>query len=486
MTCVSSSGVPVAPTLPAGTWGAFPWLASAPLAQALSPTCWPTPPDVADQSVPKPPAVPPKSSAAPPKSPTKAQQRQRPPGEGRSRTSRRRRAAALQRKLAAEAAEAEAAGRKPAGADGDQDESSVTAHEWAQDNESDLRGTERSEAELLRVITEWWKRAMNHGWVAEWVDTVMTDDVVLIDHVPAPRSIRVSGKKGLCLYYNKILQMHFPGNPEVTWDLKDVQVIAPGNVRAQHDICATWSSAVGGVKTVRSQELSLGEEGTFSYSMSVLYDYRLRGHKIAHVVMRPTQVENTGSQRRRLETLHEWQTQPEGEAIFKPELWRQYLRGAGGVQLIRPCKHNDWDNVRIKRGWIILRCRACHAQWRQRPCAEHRCTQFNSPEGCARGADCELLHVHHFKQTLQQRQQHAKSILPTDVAAASEADSTDCEDGKSASPRTDESFGLSSDSPPSVADHSAGLRAAAGLGPLLQLSDTSSVCTREVCGALSP
>ena len=30
-----------------------------------------------------------------------------------------------------------------------------------------------------------------------------------------------------------------------------------------------------------------------------------------------------------------------------------------GVSLTRPCAHNSWDNVRIKRGWAILRCRIC-------------------------------------------------------------------------------------------------------------------------------
>eukprot|EP00659_Diplonema_papillatum_P015870 gene15870-24248_t len=32
----------------------------------------------------------------------------------------------------------------------------------------------------------------------------------------------------------------------------------------------------------------------------------------------------------------------------------------------RPCEHNNWDSVRVKRKWCLLRCRECFGQWRIR------------------------------------------------------------------------------------------------------------------------
>lgn len=64
-------------------------------------------------------------------------------------------------------------------------------------------------------------------------------------------------------------------------------------------------------------------------------------------------------------------------------------------QYPRPCSHNDWDSVRMKRGWAILRCRACGQQWRV-GLAEWgtRCAHFAADAGCGAGSSCPLLHVH--------------------------------------------------------------------------------------------
>eukprot|EP01062_Namystynia_karyoxenos_P046358 TRINITY_DN3469_c0_g2_i2.p1 TRINITY_DN3469_c0_g2~~TRINITY_DN3469_c0_g2_i2.p1 ORF type:complete len:985 (+),score=241.06 TRINITY_DN3469_c0_g2_i2:247-2955(+) len=68
--------------------------------------------------------------------------------------------------------------------------------------------------------------------------------------------------------------------------------------------------------------------------------------------------------------------------------------GDGHVPPVRPCDHNDWDSVRMKRGWAILRCRQCQRQWRI--CLSDwgkRCSAFITEAGCT-DSGCGLLHVH--------------------------------------------------------------------------------------------
>eukprot|EP00755_Sulcionema_specki_P029333 Sspe_Gene.91943::Locus_63612_Transcript_2_2_Confidence_0.500_Length_1404::g.91943::m.91943 len=314
------------------------------------------------------------------------------------------------------------------------------------------------ELEFMKGMSEWWRRAMNGGWVEKYIDVCMTDDVVVIDHIPSPRSVIVTGKTALCLYYNKILRMHFPLNPSVTWETHSFKKYANGKMTAQNDVRAEWPTG-------------------HTYVMKVIYEYQLEGHLVKALVMRP---KDLPSDRVRTSRLINWNR---GMQEFDPSLWKQYRQEAGissgsppcdhnhwdnlkvkrgwitlrcriclkewqqpadrqcasfnsphgcnddcsllhvykyrlpdpmeqvekketasGVSLTRPCLHNSWDNVRIKRGWIILRCRICQAQWRQRPSSESRCHDFNTDEGCPQGHKCKLLHVHLFKQTLAERQ----------------------------------------------------------------------------------
>ncbi len=68
----------------------------------------------------------------------------------------------------------------------------------------------------------------------------------------------------------------------------------------------------------------------------------------------------------------------------------------------RYCQDNSWDNVRVVRGAITLRCRRCQRQlrgpmdkvWRQWRCKVPNCS---SDKRCGR------FHIHHRKQTLVER-----------------------------------------------------------------------------------
>eukprot|EP00659_Diplonema_papillatum_P015776 gene15776-24096_t len=92
------------------------------------------------------------------------------------------------------------------------------------------------------------------------------------------------------------------------------------------------------------------------------------------------------------------------------------------------CAHNSWDNVRVIKGQVTLRCRECQAQWRtivDGAWRRSKCGLFNSPAGCTDAA-CEKLHVHAKKQSLVERVDnhgtHLLTHLPADVIPAEVAE----------------------------------------------------------------
>ena len=70
----------------------------------------------------------------------------------------------------------------------------------------------------------------------------------------------------------------------------------------------------------------------------------------------------------------------------------------------RPCSHNNWDNVRARKGAVTLRCRTCQAQWRVMLQTVRRCPHFDTGR-CNKNENCPKLHVHRSKQSLNERVQ---------------------------------------------------------------------------------
>ena len=68
----------------------------------------------------------------------------------------------------------------------------------------------------------------------------------------------------------------------------------------------------------------------------------------------------------------------------------------------RPCQHNEWDNVRIKKGTHSLRCRVCQHQWKVGHASISRCSAF-AQSSCRLGSSCRFVHIHQFKESLRQR-----------------------------------------------------------------------------------
>eukprot|EP01061_Rhynchopus_euleeides_P047790 TRINITY_DN9827_c0_g1_i1.p1 TRINITY_DN9827_c0_g1~~TRINITY_DN9827_c0_g1_i1.p1 ORF type:complete len:216 (+),score=49.33 TRINITY_DN9827_c0_g1_i1:569-1216(+) len=62
------------------------------------------------------------------------------------------------------------------------------------------------------------------------------------------------------------------------------------------------------------------------------------------------------------------------------------------------CCHNNWDNLRVKKGVMHLNCRQCNSRWRSRveDMKNRKCRAF--PKGCCPNNDmCDKLHVHAYK-----------------------------------------------------------------------------------------
>eukprot|EP00659_Diplonema_papillatum_P006006 gene6006-9221_t len=69
----------------------------------------------------------------------------------------------------------------------------------------------------------------------------------------------------------------------------------------------------------------------------------------------------------------------------------------------RPCSHNAWDSVRMKRSWCLLRCRECQSRWKVKTAGlpRLRCKAYSS--GSCRGEACTCLHIFERKQRLDER-----------------------------------------------------------------------------------
>ena len=87
---------------------------------------------------------------------------------------------------------------------------------------------------------------------------------------------------------------------------------------------------------------------------------------------------------------------------------QHFLQQQPGVQRIpfaQPCAHNSWDNVRLVKKWMTLRCRVCQRQFKidTETLAETKCDRFQLEGGCFAGDACTKLHIHRKKQRIAER-----------------------------------------------------------------------------------
>eukprot|EP01062_Namystynia_karyoxenos_P062284 TRINITY_DN55195_c0_g1_i1.p1 TRINITY_DN55195_c0_g1~~TRINITY_DN55195_c0_g1_i1.p1 ORF type:complete len:981 (+),score=236.38 TRINITY_DN55195_c0_g1_i1:159-2945(+) len=92
----------------------------------------------------------------------------------------------------------------------------------------------------------------------------------------------------------------------------------------------------------------------------------------------------------------EWEKKKDSEADKERDQQRR-AQFTANTSSERPCDHNNWDNVRVKKGQITLRCRDCQLQWKTETERIRKCPQFFQGE-CANGVACPMPHIHRYKQ----------------------------------------------------------------------------------------
>eukprot|EP01063_Lacrimia_lanifica_P026092 TRINITY_DN345_c0_g2_i1.p1 TRINITY_DN345_c0_g2~~TRINITY_DN345_c0_g2_i1.p1 ORF type:complete len:185 (+),score=47.81 TRINITY_DN345_c0_g2_i1:59-613(+) len=70
-----------------------------------------------------------------------------------------------------------------------------------------------------------------------------------------------------------------------------------------------------------------------------------------------------------------------------------------------PCEHNNWDDVRQRKGVKVLRCRTCNAVWRwvRGQHGLQRCIDFLNGRCTKAHSECGSLHVHRSKHNADDR-----------------------------------------------------------------------------------
>eukprot|EP01064_Diplonema_japonicum_P035816 TRINITY_DN786_c1_g1_i1.p1 TRINITY_DN786_c1_g1~~TRINITY_DN786_c1_g1_i1.p1 ORF type:complete len:228 (+),score=14.43 TRINITY_DN786_c1_g1_i1:177-860(+) len=71
----------------------------------------------------------------------------------------------------------------------------------------------------------------------------------------------------------------------------------------------------------------------------------------------------------------------------------------------RCCRVNSFDNVRVMRGQMTIRCRVCEKKIRAQveKVKIWKCETFWSKGCCEKGDDCYMLHLHFRKRSLKER-----------------------------------------------------------------------------------
>eukprot|EP01061_Rhynchopus_euleeides_P015235 TRINITY_DN26079_c4_g1_i2.p1 TRINITY_DN26079_c4_g1~~TRINITY_DN26079_c4_g1_i2.p1 ORF type:complete len:596 (+),score=176.69 TRINITY_DN26079_c4_g1_i2:296-2083(+) len=306
--------------------------------------------------------------------------------------------------------------------------------------------------ELMTHALQAWQRAMDGGWVHEWASVFCTDDVQFQDLYLKTQGIvqQVEVPEGLARYYNKLLRLKWGNNAVVQWRPRHFFEVTPTQVVADHMI--TCKNALG-VVTSTQCFFSFDIQGSRLSEIRIYQKDATLDEVIRHVwVNRPIprnprspserallRGASSGCLPRLLASSFDSEAMSTAAASSESgddrvphvdavsQAGSTQSGGSGGVahalvepseaapseapsdkdrivQLARPCVHNSWDNVRIKRGWLVLRCRLCHGQWRQRPTEIKRCAAFAEGQ-CDLDMACSELHVHHIKHTKAQREQ---------------------------------------------------------------------------------
>ena len=209
--------------------------------------------------------------------------------------------------------------------------------------------SEQNNVTIVQSSLEELFKAMHGGWFTKWADEHLSDDVVFIElGLLAEGNRTFNGRQEICEFYNKVLSTVWGLQSMVSWT---PECVVAGSEKGQ--VQAIMRQVVvqpGDQETIKrkSYDFNVNNEGKLTFLCC----------KILNVV----------------------------SATFQP---------ASAPVFERPCCHNDWDSIRVKRKLCQLRCRVCLSQWKLRSENVHRCPVFVEP-GC-NDLQCELLHINKKK-----------------------------------------------------------------------------------------
>ena len=240
---------------------------------------------------------------------------------------------------------------------------------------------------LMEELSVFFK-AMHEGWVTKWSDENLTQSFKMtvcgmIDDRSEDRSC--VGREAMQVYYNNVIEKVWGMDSTISWIPSDLDIVSE-----------TGASPVC-IKYVVDQRQTCNKDGTHTssnrlhYTTLVLDEYS-GDFKISGMVMKPVSKEEEMDP----ELIECRDCIPDGyDEVPLPV-----------PTLTRPCSHNNWDSVRVKRKWSLLRCRVCTSQWRLRASDVDRCMPFTK-DSCTEASGCKKLHIHLRKQRKVDREKEA-------------------------------------------------------------------------------
>eukprot|EP01059_Diplonema_ambulator_P022688 TRINITY_DN38008_c0_g1_i1.p1 TRINITY_DN38008_c0_g1~~TRINITY_DN38008_c0_g1_i1.p1 ORF type:complete len:320 (+),score=38.18 TRINITY_DN38008_c0_g1_i1:94-960(+) len=241
--------------------------------------------------------------------------------------------------------------------------------------------------------------AMERGAVSEYFDRWMHEEVTWVTAPELGIGVSAEGKEGACKLYNVILEKVFGGQKGlVEFELQDIAQTA------RDEVTVDFSISVPGVKHHRRWIIGLKE--------GLIHSILAKENVVGGIRGPSTIGSSSNDAGERLDL--------DGNASDDDDRDPPPLLPTSDIDvhdisipplppptLGRPCDHNQWDSVRVKRNHALLRCRECSAQWKLPADDIQKCPNF-AANSCANGPQCEMLHVYTRKQNKAQR--HASLI----------------------------------------------------------------------------
>eukprot|EP01060_Flectonema_neradi_P014883 TRINITY_DN21567_c0_g2_i1.p1 TRINITY_DN21567_c0_g2~~TRINITY_DN21567_c0_g2_i1.p1 ORF type:complete len:298 (+),score=29.28 TRINITY_DN21567_c0_g2_i1:113-1006(+) len=235
---------------------------------------------------------------------------------------------------------------------------------------------ERS-AELVRRFFGDMLQGMHQGTIPEVYTSWLTEDIEWMSCKFIPLLYAV-GRKNCMVGYNHALN-HFLGGPNSSVIFTIHSVLMLGKDRTRITFKSDITSPSGVPPTIKEM-----------YA-------RVRGNQICEILMMPA-----------------------GETILPPSPRPKFELPPPSIS--RPCRHNNWDSVRIKNQIALLRCRICTSQWKIKVPQIKKCNNFT--EGTCTRPKCPFLHIYVRKQTraeLEQRYTESYEFPSAHIVSANKA-----------------------------------------------------------------